>query len=299
MTIIEKIIAQRSNSKTIKPGVIVDVEIENMRKMGVKFRTDFIVGKTASFEDLRAEGFEAFFVGSGAGLPRFMNIPGENYNGIFSSNEYLTRVNLMKAGQDESADQPLFDCRGKDVVVIGAGNTAMDAVRTSLRVGARSASIVYRRSEAEMPARAEEVHHAKDEGVVFNVLNNPLEFVDDGSGWLRGVKCQKMELGEPDDSGRRRPIPIDGSEYELSASMAIIAIGNGGNPLVQSTTPDLKTTSRGYIETNEESMRTSKPGVFAAGDIVTGGATVILAMGTGRKAAKSIHAYLVGEDKGW
>jgi glutamate synthase (NADPH/NADH) small chain len=274
------------------PKAIVREEVENLRAMGVEFRTNVVVGRTVTVDELLTEqGYDAVLVATGAGLPNFLGIPGENLCGVYSANEFLTRVNLMKAGMAES-DQPLFDCRGKDVVVIGGGNTAMDAVRTSLRVGAKSASIVYRRSEAEMPARVEEVHHARDEGVQFVMLTNPIEFLDDGKGWLKGVRCQKMELGEPDASGRRRPVPIPGSEYDLPASMAIIAVGNSGNPLVQSTTPDLKTTPKGYIEADPETLKTSKRAVFAGGDIVTGGATVILAMGAGRKAAAAIHEFL-------
>jgi len=275
------------------PKQIVREEVDNLRKMGVDFQTNVVVGRTVTVDELLTEdGYDAVLVATGAGLPHFLNIPGENLCGVYSANEFLTRVNLMKAGMKESSDQPLFDCIDKDVVVIGAGNTAMDAVRTSLRVGAKSASIVYRRSEAEMPARAEEVHHAHDEGVCFNMLSNPTEFTDNGEGWLKGLICQKMKLGEADESGRRRPEPIADSEFELPASMAIIAVGNSGNPLVQSTTPDLKTTPRGYIVAEDDSLKTSKRGVFAAGDIVTGGATVIIAMGTGRKAAKAIHEFL-------
>ncbi len=210
---------------------------------------------------------------------------------MYSANEFLTRVNLMKASREEY-DQPIYDCRGKDVVVVGGGNTAMDAVRMAVRLGAKKASLVYRRSEAEMPARIEEVKHAKEEGVQFCLLTNPVEFVGDERQWLTGAKCVRMELGEPDASGRRRPVAVEGSEFILPAQVAVIAVGNKGNPLVQSTTPDLKTTSRGYIEVEEKSLKTSKVGVFAGGDIVTGGATVILAMGAGRVAAKAIHQYL-------
>lgn len=274
------------------PKEIVRQEVDTMRQMGVEFRTNVVVGKTVTVDELLSEeGYDAVFVATGAGLPIFLNIPGENLCGVYSANEFLTRVNLMKANVN-GYDQPVFNCKDRDVVVIGGGNTAMDAVRTSLRVGARTASIVYRRSEAEMPARVEEVKHAREEGVQFAMLTAPLEFIDDGKGWLEGMRCQRMELGEPDASGRRRPMPVAGSEYVVPASMAVIAVGNGGNPLVQSTTPDLKTTRKGYIEADPQTLRTSKKAVFAGGDIVTGGATVILAMGAGRQAAKSINEYL-------
>ncbi len=228
----------------------------------------------------------------GAGLPYFLNIDGENLNGVYSANEFLTRVNLMKAYRFPEYDTPVFDCKDKNVAVFGGGNTAMDAVRTSKRLGAKNAYIIYRRSEVEMPARVEEVHHAKEEGIEFLLLANPLEFVGDENGWLKGTKLIKMELGEPDDSGRRRPVPIEGSEYILDIDMAVIAIGNGSNPIIQKTTPDLNFNKWGNIQVNEETMETSKKGVFAGGDIVTGGATVILAMGAGRKAASAIDEYL-------
>ena len=275
------------------PKQIVRDEVENLRLMGVEFRTNVVVGRTVTVDELLGEeGYHAVFVATGAGLPMFLNIPGEHLCGVYSANEFLTRVNLMKANEFPAYDNPIYDCRGKDVAVFGAGNTAMDAVRTSLRLGAKCASIVYRRSEKEMPARAEEVHHAKDEGVQFQMLTNPLEFLGDEKGWLTGVRLQRMELGAPDKSGRRSPVAIEGSEHVLPIHVAIIAIGNKGNPLVQSTTPDLATTRNGYIVADAEKLKTSKPGVFAGGDIVTGGATVILAMGAGRKAAKAIHEYL-------
>jgi glutamate synthase (NADPH/NADH) small chain len=275
------------------PKSIVREEVENLGRMGVEFRTNVVVGRTVTVDELLGEeGYDAVFVATGAGLPMFLNIPGEHLCGVYSANEFLTRVNLMKANEFPAYDNPIYDCRGKDVTVFGAGNTAMDAVRTSLRLGARSASILYRRSEKEMPARAEEVHHAKDEGVQFQVLTNPLEFLGDDKGVLTGVRLQRMELGEPDKSGRRSPVPIAGSEYVMPIHVAIIAIGNRGNPLVQSTTPDLATTKHGYIVADADKLKTSKVGVFAGGDIVTGGATVILAMGAGRKAAKAIHEYL-------
>lgn len=271
------------------PNDIVDVEIENMRKMGVKFRTDFIVGKTASFEDLRDQGFQAFFVGSGAGLPRFMNIPGENYNGIFSSNEYLTRVNLMKAAH-EDYDTPVLS--GKNVAVVGGGNTAMDSVRTAKRLGADRAMIIYRRSLEEMPARKEEVHHAQAEGIEFMNLHNPIEYFADENGRVNKMRVQKMELGEPDASGRRRPIPIEGSEFDIDVDTVVVAVGVSPNPIVPSSLKDLKMSDWGTIIVDKETMQSSIPDIFAGGDIVRGGATVILAMGDGRKAAVGIHNYI-------
>lgn len=275
------------------PKDIVREEVDNLRRMGVEFRTNVVVGRTVTVDELLEEdGYDAVFVATGAGLPMFLNIPGEHLCGVYSANEFLTRINLMKANEFPAYDNPVYDCRGKDVAVFGGGNTAMDAVRTALRLGARNAWILYRRSEAEMPARAEEVKHARDEGVQFGMLINPLEFIGDEKGWLTGVKLQKMELGEPDASGRRSPVPIPGSDYVMPLHVAIIAIGNRGNPLVQSTTPDLATTKRGYIVADPQSLKTSKHAVFAGGDIVTGGATVILAMGAGRKAAHAIDDYL-------
>ncbi len=275
------------------PKAIVREEVENLRRMGVAFQTNVVVGRTVTVDELLGEeGFDAVFVATGAGLPMFLNIPGEHFCGVYSANEFLTRVNLMKANQFPNYDNPIYDCRDKDVAVFGGGNTAMDAVRTALRLGARNASILYRRSESEMPARVEEVHHARDEGVQFQMLTSPLEFKGDEKGWLTGVELQRMELGEPDKSGRRSPVPVAGSEYWMPIQVAIIAIGNRGNPLVQSTTPDLATTRHGYIVADAERLKTSKVGVFAGGDIVSGGATVILAMGAGRKAAAAIDEYL-------
>ncbi|MFZ2493576.1 MAG: NADPH-dependent glutamate synthase [Thermoanaerobaculia bacterium] len=275
------------------PKEIVKQDVDVLRKMGVVFETNVVVGKTVTLDELfNEEKYDAVFVATGAGLPQFLGVPGENLNGVYSANEFLTRVNLMRAYRFPEYDEPVYDCRDKDVVVVGGGNTAMDAVRTALRLGARSANLVYRRSEAEMPARKEEIKHAKEEGVTFLNLNNPVEMLGDEKGWLTGVRCVRMELGEPDASGRRRPVPIKGSEYIIPASVAIIAVGTSANPLVQSTTPDLATNKWNYIVADEESLRTSKRGVFAGGDIVTGGATVILAMGAGRKAAKSINAWL-------
>jgi len=271
------------------PNSVVDIEIDSMKKMGVKFVTNFIVGKTASFDDLRERGFQSFFVGSGAGLPRFMNIPGENFIGIFSSNEYLTRVNLMNAANSEF-DTPVIS--GKNVAVIGGGNTAMDSVRTAKRLGAENAMIIYRRSLKEMPARVEEVKHAQEEGIEFLNLNNPLEYFADENGRVNKMKVQKMELGEPDDSGRRRPVPIEGSEYFVDVDTVIVSVGVSPNPLIPSSLKDLEVTRWGTIVVNEDNMQSSIPDIFAGGDIVRGGATVILAMGDGRKAASGMHEYL-------
>jgi glutamate synthase (NADPH/NADH) small chain len=275
------------------PKTIVKGEVDNLRKMGVEFETNVVVGKSVTIDELmQDEHYDAVFVATGAGLPKFLGVPGEHLNGVYSSNEFLTRVNLMRAYKFPESDEPVYDCRDRDVIVVGGGNTAMDAVRTARRLGAKTATLVYRRSADEMPARAEEVKHAKQEGVEFRMLTNPVEFVGDEKGWLTGARCVRMELGEPDASGRCSPMELKGSEHILPASLAIIGVGTTANPLVQSTTPDLKTNSRNYILIDEESTRTSKRGVFAGGDIVTGGATVILAMGAGRKAAVSIHEYL-------
>jgi glutamate synthase (NADPH/NADH) small chain len=280
------------------PKEIVRDEVRNLGRMGVNFQTNVVVGKTVTLDELfDEEGYDAVFIATGAGLPKFMNIPGEHLGGVYSANEFLTRVNLMKAGNGQD-DSPVYDCRDRNVAVIGGGNTAMDAVRCALRLGARNAYIVYRRGREEMPARAEEVHHAMDEGVQFLNLHNPLEFLGGEDGYLGAMKLIKMELGEPDDSGRRRPVAVEGSEFEMPIDVAIIAIGTGANPLVQSTSPDLKTNKWGYIEADDDSMRTSKRGVFAGGDIVSGAATVILAMGAGRTAARSIHDYLSGPRAG-
>ena len=277
------------------PKDIVAFEIETLRKRGVVFETNVVVGKTVTIDELmQEEGFDCVFIGTGAGLPRFLNVPGEHFNGIYSANEFLTRVNLMRAYRFPEFDEPLYPCKDRDVVVIGGGNTAMDAVRSALRLGAKSASILYRRTEVEMPARVEEVHHAHDEGVHFEMLVNPVEFLADEKGNLTGARCIRMELGEPDESGRRSPVPIPGSEFVHPCQVAVIAAGTTANPLIQSTTPGLATTKRGYIQANEQTLATSKPGVFAGGDIVTGGATVILAMGAGRTAAKAINEYLMG-----
>ncbi len=275
------------------PKAIVKGEVENLRKMGVEFETNVVVGKSVTIDELmQDEHYDAVFVATGAGLPKFLGVPGEHLNGVYSANEFLTRVNLMRAYQFPESDEPVYDCRDRDVIVVGGGNTAMDAVRTARRLGARSATLVYRRSGEEMPARAEEVKHAKQEGVEFRMLTDPKEFLGDEKGWLTGARCVRMELGEPDASGRRSPVEIQGSDFILPANLVIIGVGTTANPLIQSTTPDLKTTSRNYIVSDPDSTRTSKRGVFAGGDIVTGGATVILAMGAGRKAALSIHEYL-------
>ncbi|HBG86052.1 MAG TPA: dihydropyrimidine dehydrogenase, partial [Marinilabiliaceae bacterium] len=273
------------------PNKVVDIEIESLRKMGVKFETNFIVGKTATIQELREEGFEGFFVGSGAGLPRFMNIPGENLVGILSSNEYLTRVNLMGASR-QGMDTPVM--RGKKVAVIGGGNTAMDSVRTALRLGAERATIIYRRSLEEMPARVEEIKHAQEEGVEFLTLNNPVEYIGDEKGRVKQIRVQKMVLGEPDASGRRSPVPLEGSEYIMDADTVVVSVGVSPNPLIPQSLPDLKVSRWGTLEVNQETLQTSIPDIFAGGDIVRGGATVILAMGDGRKAAASMHKYLQG-----
>lgn len=277
------------------PKEIVHIEIEGLAKMGVEFVTNYVVGLIETIDEL-LERFDAIFIGVGAGLPYFMNIPGEHLNGVYSSNEFLTRVNLMKAYKFPETDTPMFDVKNKVVAVFGGGNTAMDAVRTSLRLGAKRAMIVYRRTEAEMPARIEEIKHAKEEGVEFYLLAAPLEFLGDEQGWLRAMKLQKMELGEPDASGRRRPVPIEGAVEEISIETAVVAIGNGSNPIINQTTPDLNVNKWGNILVDNNTMKTNKKGVFAGGDIVTGGATVILAMGAGRTAAKAIDEFVKNPD---
>ena len=275
------------------PKEIVKAEIESLKSLGVDFQTNAVIGFTDTIDELIQSGYDAVFIAVGAGLPYFLNIEGENLNGVYSSNEFLTRVNLMKAYKFPEYDTPVFNVKDKTVAVFGGGNTAMDAVRTSKRLGAKNAYIIYRRSEVELPARKEEIHHAKQEGIEFLLLANPNKFIGDKDGWLTGVELIKMELGEPDASGRRKPVPIKDSNYVLDIDMAVIAIGNGSNPIIQQTTPDINYNKWGNILVNEESMATSKKGVFAGGDIVTGGATVILAMGAGRKAAKAINQYLV------
>ena len=274
-----------------KEGV-VQPEIDNVRKLGVKIETDVIIGKSVTIDELLdEEGFEAVFIGSGAGLPMFMGIPGENANGVFSANEYLTRSNLMKAFRDDY-DTPIV--AGKKVAVVGGGNVAMDAARTALRLGA-DVHIVYRRSEAELPARAEEVHHAKEEGIIFNLLTNPIEILTDGNGWVNGMKCIKMELGEPDASGRRRPVAIEGSEFVIEVDTVIMSLGTSPNPLISATTKGLETNRRKCIVAEESNGKTTKEGVYAGGDAVTGAATVILTMEAGRAGARGIHEYLSGQ----
>ena len=275
------------------PKHIIREQLDYLRDMGVEFETNVVVGRTVTIDELmNEEGFDAVFVATGAGSPQFMKIPGEHVIGVYSANEFLTRINLMHAYEFPRYDQPLIDFRGKDVAVIGGGNTALDAIRSALRLGVHKAYVIYRRSEAEMPARAEEVKHAKQEGIEFQWLTAPVEFLADGKGWLNAMRCVRMELGEPDVSGRRRPVPISGSEFEIPIAVAVLAIGTSANPIIQSTTPGLLTDKRGYISADEKLQRTSRKGVFAGGDIVTGSATVILAMGAGRRAAKSIHEYL-------
>ena len=267
---------------------VVAKEIEKVKELGVKFETNVVIGKSTTIDMLiEEEGFEAVFIGSGAGLPKFMGIPGETANGVFSANEYLTRSNLMKAF-DENYDTPI--AAGKKVAVIGGGNVAMDAARTALRLGAE-VHIVYRRSEEELPARVEEVHHAKEEGIIFDLLTNPVEIITE-DGWVKGMKCVKMELGEPDASGRRRPVEIEGSEFEMDVDTVIMSLGTSPNPLISSTTEGLEVNKWKCIVADEEFGKTSKEGVYAGGDAVTGAATVILAMGAGKAGAKGIHEYL-------
>ncbi|MDN3513633.1 MAG: bifunctional dihydroorotate dehydrogenase B NAD binding subunit/NADPH-dependent glutamate synthase [Candidatus Brocadia sp.] len=271
------------------PKAIVESEVEYLRKLGVKIEVNAVIGKAQTVDELLENGFDAVFVGTGAGLPMFMGIQGENLNGVYSANEYLTRVNLMKAFNAKYAT-PI--AMRKNVAVIGAGNVAMDAARTALRLGAENVYIVYRRSREEMPARIEEIHHGEEEGLQLKFLTNPIKILGDEKGWVSGLECVRMELGEPDESGRRRPIPVKGSEFVLNVECVIMSIGNGPNPLIQSTTPDLQINKWGNIVADLETCKTSKEGVFAGGDIVTGAATVILAMGAGKKAAKAIDAYV-------
>lgn len=271
------------------PNSVVDVEIESLRALGVEFVKDCIIGKTLSYDDLHEMGFSGIFVGSGAGLPRFMGIPGENLIGVMSCNEYLTRINLMGAGRP-GHDTPVL--RGNRVAVIGGGNTAMDAVRTARRMGAYTAMIVYRRGEEEMPARLEEIHHAKQEGVTFMTLHNPVEYVADEKGRVKAMRVQKMELGEPDASGRRSPVPIEGAIEEIPVDLVIVSVGVSPNPLIPHAVAGLEISRRGTIVVNEETMQSSLSDLYAGGDIVRGGATVILAMGDGRKAAKAMDEAL-------
>jgi glutamate synthase (NADPH/NADH) small chain len=273
------------------PKRIVAREVEFIKKLGVKVEVNFVVGKTRTIEELmKGEGFDAIFIATGAGLPYFMNIPGENLNGVYSANEFLTRSNLMKAYRFPEYDTPIKV--GKRVAVVGGGNVAMDSARTAMRLGARDVYCVYRRSRAEMPAREEEIENALEEEMILKELHNPVRIIGDESGWVKQIECIKMELGEPDASGRRRPAPIEGSEFLIDVDVVVIAIGQGPNPLVPSTTPGLETNKWGNIIADEETGRTSLEGVYAGGDIVTGAATVILAMGAGRKAANAIHDYL-------
>ncbi len=273
------------------PKEIVFNEVGFLEKLGVKLQLNAVVGRIVSVDELFAEGFDAVFLGVGAGLPRFLNIPGENLIGILSANEYLTRINLMKAYRYPEYDTPAP--KAKDVVVFGAGNVAMDSARTAMRLGADRVRIVYRRSREEMPARGAEIHHAQEEGIEFFLLTNPTRFIGNESGRLTGVECLKMELGEPDESGRRRPVPVKGSEFQLDCDLAVVAVGAGANPLLTQTTDGLNLNKSGYIIADPETGKTTKKGVWAGGDIVTGSATVILAMGAGRKAADAIHQYLV------
>lgn len=274
-----------------KEGV-VKPEIENLKKLGVKIETNVVIGKSTTIDELmEEEGFEAVFVGSGAGLPKFMGIPGENANGVFSANEYLTRSNLMKAFEEEY-DTPIV--AGTKVAVVGGGNVAMDAARTALRLGAE-VHIVYRRSEEELPARVEEVHHAKEEGIIFDLLTNPVEILVNENGWVKGMRCIRMELGEPDASGRRRPVEIPGSEFELELDTVIMSLGTSPNPLISSTTEGLEVNKHKCIIAEAENGKTTKEGVYAGGDAVTGAATVILAMEAGKAGAKGIHEYLSGK----
>jgi glutamate synthase (NADPH) small chain len=272
------------------PKAIVAQEVNFLERLGVNLQCNAVVGRTVTLDELFEQGFDAVYVGVGAGLPRFMNLPGENLVGILSANEYLTRANLMKAYAYPKVDTPI--AQGKNVVVLGAGNVAMDSARTAMRLGADNVRIVYRRSRDEMPARIAEIHHAEQEGIEFFLLTNPIQYLGNDKGRLIGMQCLKMALGEPDDSGRRRPVPIEGSEFELACDLCIVAVGSGANPLLTSDTPDMQLNDWGYIITDPQTGKTTKKGVWAGGDIVTGAATVILAMGAGRQAADSIHDYL-------
>ncbi|MBO7355051.1 MAG: NADPH-dependent glutamate synthase [Lachnospiraceae bacterium] len=270
---------------------VVAKEIENVKALGVKIETNVVVGRSVTIDELmEKEGFRAVFIGSGAGLPRFMNIPGETLNGVFSANEYLTRSNLMKSFREDSAT-PIM--KSKKVAVVGGGNVAMDAARTALRLGAE-VHIVYRRGEEELPARVEEVHHAKEEGIIFDLLTNPTEILGDENGWVKGIRCVKMALGEPDESGRRSPQPVEGSEFDIDVDTVIMSLGTSPNPLISMTTKGLDTNKRKCIVAEENTGKTSREGVYAGGDAVTGAATVILAMGAGKEAAKAIDEFIKG-----
>ena len=274
------------------PKKIVKQEIEELKAKGVTVMTNMVIGKVLSIDDIFSMGFEAIFIGSGAGLPHFMNIPGEEYPGVFAANEFLTRINLMKAYKDDY-DTPIADV--KNVAVVGGGNVAMDAARSAMRLGADHVYIIYRRSEEEMPARLEEIHHAKEEGIEFLLLNNPVEILKGDNGKVCGIKCVRMELGEPDASGRRSPKAVEGSEYVVDVDTVIMAIGNTPNPLITSTTESIKTNRKGCLVVDENTLQTTKDGVYAGGDAVTGAATIILAMGAGKKAAKSIDEYIMNK----
>jgi glutamate synthase (NADPH) small chain len=274
------------------PKALVQKEINNLRQLGVDIQTNMVIGKVESLDELLEQGYEAIFVGTGAGLPSFMKIPGENFNGVYSANEFLTRINLMKAYHFPDCDTPIRV--GRRVAVVGGGNVAMDAARSAKRLGAEEVYIIYRRSEAEMPARVEEIHHAKEEGIIFRLLTNPTKILGTPDGWVNGIECVEMELGEPDASGRRRPVVKAGSDYQIELDTVVIAIGNSPNPLIKSTTPGLETQRWGGIIVDEETMATSKKGVYAGGDAVTGAATVILAMGAGKTAARAIDRYISG-----
>lgn len=277
------------------PKEIVDAEVDYLVRLGVNIEMNSVIGRLKTVDELFAEGFDAVYLGVGAGAPVFMNIPGEYLKGVYSANEYLTRANLMRAYDFPEYDTPIL--KGRNVAVIGGGNVAMDSVRTALRLGAENAMIIYRRTEAEMPARAEEAHHAQQEGVQFRFLANPVEYIGNDEGWVTGVRCRKMELGEPDQSGRRRPVPVAGSEFVIPVDVVVVAVGTMANPIIPVTTPGLETSRDGYIVTKDEYGRTSRDNVYAGGDIVTGSATVILAMGAGRLAARAIHESLSGKGK--
>jgi glutamate synthase (NADPH/NADH) small chain len=275
------------------PKAIVDAEVDYLKRLGVEIRYNHVIGMILTVDELFEMGYDAVFLGVGAGLPVFMNIPGENLCGIYSANEYLTRSNLMKAYLFPEYDTPI--ALGKNVAVIGGGNVAMDSARTALRLGADNAHIVYRRSKTELPARAEEVHHAEEEGVQFKFLTAPIRYIGNEDGWVVGMECIEMELGEPDDSGRRRPVPIEGSNFSLDVDLAVVAIGTGANPIITGTVPNLELNKWGYIVADEATGKTTREGVYAGGDIVTGAATVILAMGAGRNASQAIHQYLMNK----
>ena len=275
------------------PKAIVEAEVDYLQRLGVEIKYNYVIGKILTVDELFEMGYDAVFLGVGAGLPVFMNIPGENLCGIYSANEYLTRSNLMKAYLFPEYDTPI--ARGKNVTVIGGGNVAMDSARTALRLGADNVHIVYRRSKTELPARAEEAHHAEEEGVQFKFLTAPVRYIGNEDGWVVGMECIQMELGEPDDSGRRRPVPIEGSNFTLAVDLVVVAIGTGANPIITSTIPNLELNKWGYIVADPETGKTSREGVYAGGDIVTGSATVILAMGAGRNSSQAIQQYLTGK----